>query len=300
MENIIEIKNLIKNYGDIVAVNDITFNVKKGSFFAFLGPNGAGKSTTIKMICTTLEKTSGSIKVGDYKVGKENDEIRDMIGVVYQESILDDLLTVRENLQIRSTFYNLSKKEFNDRLSEISDIVGITDFLDRQYGKLSGGQKRRADIARALINKPKLLFMDEPTTGLDPQTRIKVWETIAQLQKETNMTIFLTTHYMEEAVSADEVVIIDNGVIVAHNTPDQLRLKYSYDRLRIIPKNMDQLVKSIEREHKVKNDVIEIRVKDSMDALGILKNHENDIISFEVIRGNMDDVFINITGREIR
>lgn len=300
MDNIIEIKNLIKNYGNIVAVNDISFNVRRGSLFAFLGPNGAGKSTTINAICTTLEKTSGSIKVGDFEVGKENDQIRNMIGVVYQESILDKLLTVRENLQIRSTFYNLSKKEFNERLNEISDIVGIIDFLDRRYGELSGGQRRRADVARALINKPEILFLDEPTTGLDPQTRIKVWETIIQLQKETNMTIFLTTHYMEEAVVADEVVIIDDGKIVAQNTPDQLRLEYSYDRLRIIPKNMDQLVNVIEYEYIIKNDVIEIQVDDSMQALSILKQYENEIISFEVLRGNMDDVFVNITGREIR
>ncbi len=300
MSSIIEIKNLVKKYGDITAVNDISFNVEKGALFAFLGPNGAGKSTTINTICTTLNITSGSIYVGGYEMGKENDQIRNMIGVVYQDSLLDKLLTVRENLQIRSTFYHMSKEDFNNRLSEIADIVGISDFLDRRYGKLSGGQKRRADIARALLNKPEILFLDEPTTGLDPQTRIKVWETINQLQEETNMTIFLTTHYMEEAASADEVVIIDNGVIVAKDTPEQLRLTYSHDRMRIIPKNMDQFVNNIEKQYKIKNDVVEIRVDSSMEALHILKKYEEEIDSFEVIRGNMDDVFVNITGKEIR
>lgn len=300
MDSIIEIKNLIKRYGDIVAVDDISFKVEKGALFAFLGPNGAGKSTTINTICTTLDKTSGNIFIGGYEVGKDNDKIRNMIGVVYQESILDKLLTVRENLRIRSTFYNLSKDEFNERLNEISDIVGITEFLDRRYGTLSGGQKRRADIARGLINKPEILFLDEPTTGLDPQTRINVWETIEKLQKEKNMTIFLTTHYMEEAAEADNVVIIDHGVIVAQDTPDQLKLKYSHDRLRIIPKDIKEFLNIIDRKYEVKNEVIEIHVENSMDALSILKKYENSIDSFEVLRGNMDDVFVNITGRDIR
>lgn len=300
MENIIQIENLVKKYNEVIAVNDISFNVKKGTLFAFLGPNGAGKSTTINAICTTLNKTSGTIKVGGFEVGKQNDQIRHKIGVVFQESLLDKLLTVKENLKIRASFYELSHAEFNKRLDEISDIVGITDFLDRPYGKLSGGQKRRADIARALINRPEILFLDEPTTGLDPQTRLNVWETITKLQKEHHMTIFLTTHYMEEAAAADEVVIIDRGVIVAQDTPDQLRLKYSKDRLKVLPKDAKSFVQSLNREHEIKNDVVNIPVEDSFEALAILKTIEQDITSFEVIRGNMDDVFVNITGKEIR
>jgi multidrug/hemolysin transport system ATP-binding protein len=300
LDYIIEVNNLVKTYDKLTAVNNINFKVKKGNLFAFLGPNGAGKSTTINIICTTLEKTSGSIIIGGFEIGKENNKVRDIIGVVYQESILDDLLTVRENLCIRAAFYNITKSEFELRLAEISDVVGISDFIDRPYGKLSGGQKRRADVARSLINKPKILFLDEPTTGLDPQTRLKVWDILNKLRKEENMTIFFTTHYMEEASVADEVVIIDNGVIVAQNTPDQLRLNYSKDKLRIIPKNRDLFIESLSRDFVLKNDIVEMKVKDSMEALQLLKEYESDIIAFEVIRGNMDDVFVNITGREIR
>lgn len=296
----IEIKNFVKKYREVIAVNDISFSVKKGSLFAFLGPNGAGKSTTINTLCTTLNKTSGSIKVGGYEIGSENEKVRNIIGVVFQESILDDLLTVRENIQIRSKFYDIPKEEFEKRLAEIADVVGITEFLDRRYGKLSGGQRRRADIARALINKPQIMFLDEPTTGLDPQTRLKVWEIIKKLQIEENMTIFFSTHYMEEAAAADEVVIIDGGKIVANNTPDQLRIKYSHDTLRVIPKDFNGFIEKTDREYQIKNDIIEITVQDSMDALNILKSIENDINSFEVIRGSMDNVFVNITGREIR
>lgn len=300
MENIIQINDLVKKYDELTAVNKISFNVKKGSLFAFLGPNGAGKSTTINTICTTLDKTSGSIIVGGYEVGKQNDKVRSIIGVVFQESILDDLLTVKENLRIRSVFYNITKEEFEKRLDEIADLVGIRDFLDRPYGKLSGGQRRRADIARSLINKPKILFLDEPTTGLDPQTRLRVWEVIKKLQREDAMTIFLTTHYMEEATEADEVVIIDNGVIVANNTPQQLRLKYSSDTLRVIPKDIDSLKNKLDRKYLLKNDVLIIPVDNCFEALELLKKYEDEISSFEVVRGNMDDVFVNITGKEIR
>lgn len=300
MNFIIEIKNFVKKYREVIAVDDISFNVKKGTLFAFLGPNGAGKSTTINTLCTTLNKTSGLIKVGGFEIGKENDKVRNIIGVVFQESILDNLLTVRENIWIRSKFYNISKVDFEKRLVEIADVVGIAEFLNRRYGDLSGGQKRRADVARALINKPQILFLDEPTTGLDPQTRLKVWETIKKLQTEENMTIFFSTHYMEEAAAADKVVIIDGGVIVANDTPDQLRLKYSNDILRVIPKDYSSFIDKIDREYQTKNDIIEIKVQNSIDALDILKRFENDINSFEVIRGSMDNVFVNIAGREIR
>lgn len=300
MENIIEIYNLTKKYGNLIAANDISFNVERGALFAFLGPNGAGKSTTINTICTTLEKTSGQIFVGGYEIGKQDNEIRNIIGVVYQESILDKLMTVKENLQIRSTFYNMTTKDFNKRLDEIADIVGIKEILDRMYGTLSGGERRRADIARGLIHKPQILFLDEPTTGLDPQTRIKVWDTIKQLQKENNMTIFFSTHYMEEASIADKVVIIDKGKIVANDTPNQLRLKYSNDKLRLYSRNMDLLLKDLNYQYDIYNDVIEIKVDNSKTALKILKQYEDQIDSFEFVHGNMDDVFVNLTGREIR
>jgi multidrug/hemolysin transport system ATP-binding protein len=300
MSNIIEVKDLIKNYGEHTAVDQVSFNVKSGHLFAFLGPNGAGKSTTINAICTTLKKTSGQIIVNGYEIGREDEKIRDSIGVVFQESLLDSFLTVRENLRVRASFYNLTKDEFESKLNEIKSDVGIDDFLDQRYSTLSGGQKRRADIARALINEPQILFLDEPTTGLDPQTRMKVWEIIKKLQKEKHMTVFLTTHYMEEANEADDVVIIDNGKVVAQGTPNELRLQYSSDVLKVNAKNSNDFISKINREFSVIGDIIKIPVRNSLEALDILKDVEKDINSFEVIRGNMDDVFVNITGREIR
>ena len=302
MANIVEISSLVKKYGELTAVNDISFTIKEGSFFAFLGPNGAGKTTTINVLCTLLDKTSGNIQVDGYELGKEDSKIRNSIGVVFQDSVLDNLLTVRENIESRASFYNIIGKDFEKKLEAISEDTGINDFIDRKYGKLSGGQRRRADIARALINTPKLLFLDEPTTGLDPFTRKSVWQMIKRLQEENGVTVFLTTHYMEEAASADDVAIIDNGKIVATGTPAQLRVKYSSDYLKVVPNNEDKfvkLLKSIKKDFDLKADVVTIQVKDSMEALDMLKKYEDYIKNFEVVRGNMDDVFINVTGHAI-
>ncbi len=303
MSAIIEVNGLSKKYGDFLAVNQISFSVEEGTLFAFLGPNGAGKSTTINIICTLLEKTAGEIFIKGHPLSKEDDEIRKLIGVVFQESLLDDLLTVKENIQVRASFYGIGRIELGKRLSEIAEILGISEFIDKKYGLLSGGQRRRADIARALINTPKILFLDEPTTGLDPQTRLHVWDTIKRLQQNKNMTVFFTTHYMEEATRADDVAIIDNGNIVAQGTPSELRVKYSSDHLRVIPKDTDGLNRYLqERELKSSQGVgyIDVLVENSMKALTILKDTEHLLENFEVIRGSMDDVFINITGKKIR
>jgi multidrug/hemolysin transport system ATP-binding protein len=303
MAKVIEIKELTKKYGEFVAVDKISFEVEESSLFAFLGPNGAGKSTTINIICTLLEKTGGEVWVGGHKLSQDNDSIRNQIGVVFQDSLLDDLLTVKENIQVRAGFYGIHQEDFKKRFDEIAGVLGIAEYADRKYGKLSGGQRRRADIARALINIPKILILDEPTTGLDPQTRLQVWETVRHLQKEKNMTVFLTTHYMEEAAMADDVAIIDHGKIVASGTPTELRAKYSNDHLRIVPKEGSELVAYLHQEninHKHGAGYIEVPVQNSMKALELLKNVEPMVQNFEVIGGSMDDVFINITGREIR
>lgn len=302
MKDIITIKSLSKNYDNIKAVDDISFSIEKGSFFAFLGPNGAGKSTTINILCTLLSMSSGNVIIDGHVIGKDDKLIREKIGVVFQESVLDALLTVKENLEIRASFYGLRGAEFESRLAEISEATGIRDFLKRRYGKLSGGQRRRADIARALINTPKILFLDEPTTGLDPHTRRSVWRTIKTLQEEKKVTVFLTTHYMEEAAEADDVAIIDNGKIVAQGSPAQLRLKYSTDMLKIIPKSIQDYEAFLYRENiDFKNDrnVLVMPVKNSLEALSILKKSESMIDNFEVVRGNMDDVFLNIAGHHI-
>ena len=298
--NIIEVKNFTKKFGDFIAVDNISFEVEKGSLFSFLGPNGAGKSTTINTICTLYKKSEGIIKIAGFELGKNDDDIRHKIGVVFQESILDNLLTVRENIKLRASFYGIKGKEFENRLKEMSKVIKIEEFLDKKYGELSGGQKRRADISRALINEPEILFLDEPTTGLDPQTRINVWDTLKSLQKEKGITIFLTTHYMEEAAASDRVLILDHGKIIENDTPDNLRVKYSSDLLKILPKNKEELIESLKVKYSIKNDTFIIPLKDSIEALNILNGISSNIEAFEVVRGNMDDVFVSLTGKEIR
>lgn len=303
MSSIIEFRNLTKKYGDFTAVDNISFSIEEGTLFAFLGPNGAGKSTAINIACTLLAKTSGSVTIGGFELSRADDSIRNLIGVVFQESLLDELLTVRENLQIRAGFYKLGKQGFIKRLDEISDVLGISGFLNKRYGLLSGGQKRRADIARALINTPRILFLDEPTTGLDPQTRVHVWETIKTLQKKTGMTVFLTTHYMEEAAAADFVTIIDHGTIVASGTPSDLRVRYSKDHLKVIPIDSEAFKEYLLQSkitHQQRAGSFEIPVENSLKALKIIKECESMIENFEVICGSMDDVFISITGKNIR
>jgi multidrug/hemolysin transport system ATP-binding protein len=301
--DIIKVKNLTKKYGTLLAVDDISFNVQEGDFFAFLGPNGAGKSTTINILCTILELTSGEVEVNNFKLGKDDDLIRNSIGVVFQGSYQDNLLTVLENIKTRASFYNVIGDEFDKRLDYIADMIGIKDILNRRYGKLSGGQKRRVDIARALINEPKILFLDEPTTGLDPQTRQKVWEVIEAIQKQNKTTIFLTTHYMEEAANADRIAIIDNGKIIVDDTPMKLKEQYTSNILRILPKNDKKLFKYLDDKnykYNKKADFVEVIVKDNMESLQILKAVEEDISSFEVSEGNMDSVFVNLTGKDVR
>ncbi|MEA4821136.1 MAG: ABC transporter ATP-binding protein [Erysipelotrichales bacterium] len=303
MEKIIEVKNLCKSYGKIKAVDDISFYVEKGKLFAFLGPNGAGKSTTIDTICTFLKADSGQVLVNNLEIGKDDNDIRKIIGAVFQDGLLDDLLTIEENLKFRGSLYGLRGKTLNLAVKKAMQEVNVVDLAKRQYGKLSGGQKRRCDIARALINTPRILFLDEPTTGLDPQTRKVVWETIIKLQKENNMTIFLTTHYMEEANSADYVIVIDNGKIAAKGTPIELKEQFANDKL-IISSNDMQSIKEVLIENKIVFSEsaanIIIKLEKTTDSLPIIQLCKKYITAFEVIAGTLDDAFIGITGKEIR
>ena len=288
MSNIIEVKNLVKNYKDVHAVNDISFTVEEGSFFAFLGINGAGKSTTINILCTVLEKTSGNVKIGGYDLDKEKNKIKELIGIVFQGSVLDKQLTVKENLESRASYYGLNKKEIDKRIESLTQT-------------LSGGQRRRVDIARALINRPKLLFLDDPTTGLDPKTRLQVWEIIHNLRKETGLTVFLTTHYMEETVDCDNVVIIDSGKIVADDSPHNLKKDYSSNSLVWYTEENsenDNLLKADNLEFERVGDAYKIKIKDSRQALEITNKH-TEIVDFEIIKGNMDDVFLTVTGKRL-
>jgi len=303
--NVIEVKSLEKSYGEIKAVKGISFEVREGSLFAFLGPNGAGKSTTIDVLCTLNQYDKGDISVAGFDLRTESKQIRQNIGVVFQDNLLDKSLTIKENLSIRAGFYFKKKEEIIEAVTNASKEAKVEDLMKRKYGTLSGGQRRRADIARALLNSPKILFLDEPTTGLDPQTRKHVWETITRLQKEKRMTIFLTTHYMEEAAAADYVVIIDEGKIVANGSPYELKEQYSHEHIQI--KGKKDCMESIEKyldskklKWKNKKTFVDIGISSTLDALDILEPIKEYLESFEVLHGTMDDVFLNITGKEIR
>lgn len=302
MTSIIQVENLKKNYGEIEAVKGISFEVKRGSFFAFLGPNGAGKSTTIEMMCTFLSATSGKILIDGKEVGKANAKIRENIGVVFQNNVLDDLLTIEENLRLRGKLYGKKDPELTDLIQQAMAITDIEDLSERLYGELSGGQRRRADLARGLIHRPKVLFLDEPTTGLDPQTRGKVWEMIKKMQEENDLTIFLTTHYMEEAAQADNIVILDEGLIQEEGSPAELKEKYAKNKLVLTPKN-GHLAEKLVNDHvafEKTGETLTIHIKDTLDAIELSERYRKDLESYEVLKGTMDDVFLNVTGRELR
>ncbi len=299
---IIQIKNLKKKYGSLNAVSGITFDVESSKLFAFLGPNGAGKSTTIDMICTLLEPDEGKIIVDGLTRGKDDDAIRSRIGIVFQNSVLDNLLTVRENLVVRAEFYGLKGEDLKKAVDDAAEATDLLEFIDRPYGKLSGGQRRRADIARALVNTPKILFLDEPTTGLDPQTKNIVWNKIIDLQKNTGMTVFLTTHYMEEAASADYIVVINHGEIAAQGTPYELQEKYSSDCIKFIANNTDALKSVLDKngiEYSVKESTFTIWIDSTLDAIPIIDSVKHLVQGFEVLHGTMEDAFINIIGKEV-
>ena len=304
-DRIIEVKDLKKSYGKVQAVKGLSFYVEQGRLFAFLGPNGAGKSTTIDIITTFLQKDSGEVTIDGLTLGKDDDSIRRIIGAVFQDNMLDELLTVRENILMRGSLYGLKSDKLKKAADKAIAAAEVGDFQNRKYGKLSGGQRRRADIARALVNTPKILFLDEPTTGLDPQTRKNVWETIQRLQQETGMTVFLTTHYMEEAAEADYVVVIDNGQISARGTPSQLKEEYAGDFLKLVPKkdSYDKVLASLKEENRTISEnagTIRISISRTMEAIPLIERFKNDIESLEVLNGTMDDAFIAITGKEIR
>ena len=303
MEKILEVNGLKKSYGDVQAVKGIDFYVERGKFFAFLGPNGAGKSTTIDMICTFLKPDEGTAIIDGYTLGKDNSKIRNVIGAVFQDGLLDRLLTVEENLKARGGFYELKGKKLTEAVERAAELAGVKELLKRRYGTLSGGQRRRCDIARALINTPQILFLDEPTTGLDPQTRKAVWDTLSRVKEESGMTIFLTTHYMEEAASADYVVVIDNGKITARGTPSELKEKYSKDRLIFStkqPQKAEQLLCDMEIQFTRIADSFQVELESTISAIPLIEKLKQYITGFEVIRGTMDDAFIAITGKELR
>ncbi len=302
MENIVEIKHLKKYFKEVKAVDDISFVIKKGELFAFLGLNGAGKSTTINIICSAIEKDSGEVYVDGLSIDKDMKEITSKIGVVFQNSVLDSKLTVKENLRYRAGLYDLTKSQFQENLEYLSEHLEFKDILNRPLCKLSGGQKRRIDIARALIHNPKILILDEPTTGLDPKTRILVWNLINEFRKEKELTVLLTTHYMEEASEADYVVIIDSGKVVASDTPNNLKNQYANDFLRVYQYDK-KLLKALDKKkmnYTVGKGYVEVEFNDIKQIKDILIENKDLIFDFEVIKGKMDNVFLNVTGKSLK
>ncbi len=302
MEDIIQVNHLKRYFKEVKAVDDISFRVKKGQLYGFLGVNGAGKSTTINILCTLLRSNEGEAYICGYRLGKENRDIRRKIGVVFQDNTLDDRLTIRENLITRASLYDHNTGSIHKNLDYVCDILDIGDILDRQFRKLSGGQKRRCEIAKALMNRPDLLFLDEPTTGLDPQTRQNVWESIERLRKEESMTVFLTTHYMEEAAKAQYISIMEAGKLVADGTPSELKQTYAQDILRLVPNNRESLTRLLEEERLAfdyRSNHIVVTIPDSMFGLVLLNKIKDNLSSFELVQGTMDDVFLNITGKSL-
>jgi ABC-2 type transport system ATP-binding protein len=303
MNSIIEVKNFSKKYGDFTAVNNISFEVEEGSIFAFLGPNGAGKSTTINTLCTIFEKTSGTLLIDGKDVTAQKSEVRSTIGVVFQDSTLDGKMTIEENLTMHCTFYNVPKKEVEERIRFVLTLVDLLEERKKTVSALSGGMKRRVEIARGLIHYPKVLFLDEPTTGLDPQTRAHIWEYILKLQKERNITIFLTTHYMEEAEICNKIAIIDGGVIVAHDTPYALKKEYTKDKAYITTKKaaeLEQLLTEYEISYEKRDGYYKVDAENTDALLQILSLHKEEITDIEIKKGTFNDVFLEITGKKIR
>ncbi|MDE5911966.1 MAG: ABC transporter ATP-binding protein [Clostridia bacterium] len=302
MNNIIEIKDLKKYFKEVKAVDGISFCVREGELFAFLGLNGAGKSTTINIICNLLEKDGGDVYIDGLSIDSNMQKIKPRLGVVFQENSLDVKLSVYDNLKYRAGLYGLKGKDFKDRLNYLADRLQFADLLKRPFGKLSGGQQRRIDVARALIHSPKILILDEPTTGLDPNTRITLWEFLNELRLSKGLTVLLTTHYMEEAGDADYVVIIDSGKIVASDTPNNLKNQYAYDFIKIYDysKELIERFASDGVDYKEEGGHLLIEVKEIAKAKQILTAYAEYIEDFEVIKGKMDNVFLNVTGKQLK
>ncbi len=298
MDNIIEISALNKSFGRIRAVKDLSFKVRQGELFAFLGVNGAGKSTTINIMCGQTPKDSGSVTIAGADIDRYPAAIKKKLGVVFQSSVLDRALSVRDNLRSRAALYGLTGRDFEARLARLARLLSFEELLRRPLGKLSGGQRRRIDVARALIHEPEILVLDEPTTGLDPQTRRTLWDVVAGLRRDRNMTVFLTTHYMEEAAEADHVLIIDGGAVAAEGTPLELKNAYTGDFITLY--GVDEVsVKSLGVKYERTIDGFKLSVPDTAAATELIVRHPDVFKDYEIAKGKMDDVFLAVTGKKL-
>lgn len=297
--NVIQIEGLSKSFGNVRAVNDLSFCVREGELFAFLGVNGAGKSTTINIMCGQLAKDAGDVVIDGYHLDKENAKIKAQLGVVFQNSVLDKALSVKDNLMSRASLYGIVGEECKKRIEELSRLLEFEELLKRPVGKLSGGQRRRIDIARALLHRPRILILDEPTTGLDPQTRKLLWNVISQLRRDERMTVFLTTHYMEEAAEADYVVILDNGKIAAKGTPLELKNAYTGDFITLYNAS-EEAVKKTGVPYEAIRDAYRLSVPNTAAATELITANPSLFVDYEITKGKMDDVFLAATGKNLR
>lgn len=298
MEHIIEIEHLNKRFAEVQAVRDLSFHVRPGELFAFLGVNGAGKSTTISILCGQLAKDSGSVRVCGESIDQNMPHIARKLGVVFQNSVLDGALSVRDNLRSRAALYGITGAAFKARLAELAELLDFSGLLNRTLGKLSGGQRRRIDIARALLHRPEILILDEPTTGLDPQTRKLLWDVVQELRRRENLTVFLTTHYMEEAADADYVVILDSGAIAAEGTPLDLKNAYTGDFITLYGVDAEAL-RPLGLPCEALRGAVRLAVPDTAAATRLIVEHPEFFTDYEITKGKMDDVFLAVTGKKL-
>lgn len=297
-KKIIVVENLVKSYNGVPVVKDIDFYVQRGQIFALLGTNGAGKSTVIDTLCTLLDYDSGKVTIEGYDVKADPEIVCRRIGVVFQDGVLDESLSVKDNLQLRSHMHFARKDQADRAAEEVIGLLKLEDVCKKKYGNLSGGYKRRVDIAKALLNWPDILFLDEPTTGLDVGTRKLIWDTIYKLQKERNMTIVLTTHYMEEAAKAEYVVVMRQGVIFDSGTPLELEKRYAYDRAYLLPKDREAVMRYLgahELSYSERDGVLTVRLDSVMDSTDMLVELKPYLDNFEVRNGSLEDVMLTVT-----
>lgn len=305
MANAIEVVNLVKRFASITAVNDISFQVPKGQIFGFLGPNGAGKTTTINILCTLLKPTSGQAFINDHNCAQEPDTVRQSIGIVFQDPSLDERLTAWDNLEFHGLIYNLEKNERRKQIDLVLDMVKLNNRRNDIVRTFSGGMKRRLEIARGLIHHPAVLFLDEPTLGLDPQTRNYIWNYIHEIREKQNITIFLTTHYMEEAENCDQIAIIDNGNIIAMDSPQKLKDSIAKNKISLITEDNQKATKEITAHFNLNTKLLDGRVDIEVDNAEqfipkLLKKLSVTVDTIKLSKPTLDDVFLELTGKTIR
>jgi ABC-2 type transport system ATP-binding protein len=305
-DKIVSVQKLTKKFGDLVAVDEVSFEVQKGEVFGFLGPNGAGKTTTINILCTLMKPTSGTATINDYSIVDERTRVRESIGLVFQDPSLDDRLTALENLEFHAFVYNVPRDVRGERIAEVLDMVGLTSRARDWVETFSGGMKRRLEIARGLLHYPHVLFLDEPTIGLDPQTRNYIWEYINNLRKRESITLFLTTHYMEEAEHCDRIAIIDNGKIIALDTPENLKDGIGGDVIKLRTDDDERAREEIREKYPSVEMIPDPEClcfktdKGEAFVVNFIRNFDVEILAINVHRPTLDDVFLSLTGREIR